>query len=261
MPSDCLILPEDDFANGQFDRDVGTPPRTLLLILSTPRSGSTLACDLLHQAGVCTAHEYFQPYQIRPAMIHRWGLTEEDDAGYCAALARYRTSPNGVLGINLHLHHLKYFERAGHCLPDTIRTVRYMWVSRRDKVAQAVSYEIARQTGQWSSAFTKTRDAEYDYERILGRLRFLQAADRSIRRYLWRRGQFMRPLLYEDIASDHDLVLKAAGSDARVSRPPAIGQQGGTVNAEMIARFRQDHSPRHDLRRRVSTRLGFVGRR
>ena len=124
MPSDPLILPEDDFADGQFDRDVGTPPRTLLLILSTPRSGSTLACDLLHQAGVCTAHEYFQPYQIRPAMMRRWGLTEEDDAGYCAALARYRTSPNGVLGINLHLHHLKYFERARQCLPDTIRTVR-----------------------------------------------------------------------------------------------------------------------------------------
>ena len=69
MPSDPLILPEDDFADGQFDRDVGTAPRTLLLILSTPRSGSTLACDLLHQAGVCTAHEYFQPYQIRPAMM------------------------------------------------------------------------------------------------------------------------------------------------------------------------------------------------
>ena len=95
MPSDSLALPEDDFADAQFDRDVGTPPRTLLLILSTPRSGSTLACNLLHQAGVCTAHEYFQPYQIRPAMMRRWGLTEEDDAGYCAALARYRISPNG----------------------------------------------------------------------------------------------------------------------------------------------------------------------
>ena len=46
---------------------------------------------------------------------------------------------------------------------NTIRTVRYMWVSRRDKVAQAVSYEIARQTGQWSSAFTKTRCAFRDH--------------------------------------------------------------------------------------------------
>ncbi len=256
MPGDPLILPENDFADAQFDQDVGISPRTLLLILSTPRSGSTLACNILHQAGICTAHEYFQPAQIRPAMMHRWGLAEGDDAGYCATLARYRTSSSGVLGVNLHSYHLKHFERARLCLPDTIRKVRYIWVSRRDKVAQAVSYEIASQTGQWSSYFNKTRDPDYNCDNILRRLRFLQGADRTIRRYLWRRGQFMRPLLYEDIVSDHNLVLKAAGSDARVSRPPAILKQGGTVNAEMIARFRQDHSFWDDVRH-LGRRLGL----
>ena len=95
MPSDSLALPEDDFADAQFDRDVGTPPRTLLLILSTPRSGSTLACNLLHQAGVCTAHEYFQPYQIRPAMMRRWGLTEEDDGGIARLWRATAPPPTG----------------------------------------------------------------------------------------------------------------------------------------------------------------------
>lgn len=145
-------------------------------------------------------------------------------------------------------------------LPDLIRTVRYISVSRRDKVAQAVFYEIASQTGQWSSAFAKTQDPEYDYDRTLRRLRFLQAADRTIRRHLWRRGRFIRPLLYKDLTFNHDLVLKAAGPDARVSRPPEIHRQGGTVNAERLGSFQKDRSPRHELRRQFLTRLR-LGRR
>lgn len=242
MPEPPLDLPSEDFADAQFDRDTGVEPRELLLILSTPRSGSTLACNILHQAGHCTAHEYFQPFQVRPAMAARWGVAEGDDAGHVAALARWRTSPGGVLGINLHVHHLPAFERARAFLPASIRTTRHLWISRRDKLGQAVSYEIARQTRQWSSAYDKAREPEYDYDRILRALCGLKGSDAAIRRYLWRRGQFIRPLCYEEFATNPGLVLKAAGSLSEAAPPASIRRQGGAQNAAMIARFRKDHA-------------------
>jgi LPS sulfotransferase NodH len=244
MSVDPLTLPPEDFADARFDRETGVAPRTLLLILSTPRSGSTLACNILHQAGHCTAHEYFQPFQVRPAMAARWGLADSDDAGYVAALARWRTSPGGVLGLNLHAHHLPGFERARPFLPASIRTVRYLWISRRDKLAQAVSYEIARQTRQWSSAFDKTQEPDYDHDRIQRALTDLEGSDAAIRRHLWRRGQFIRPLLYEEFSRDPGLVLKAAGSSAPVAAAASIQRQGGALNAAMIERFRREQALR-----------------
>ncbi len=57
-----------------------------------------------------------------------------------------RTSPNGVFGLRIHAGHLGSLEADPY---DILQAPRYIWIQRRDRLRQAVSYTMAEQTGVW----------------------------------------------------------------------------------------------------------------
>jgi trehalose 2-sulfotransferase len=134
-------------------------PRSSYLILATPRSGSYLLCEALINTQVAgRPTEYFGTPQIR-ALLKQGGL-----ANFAACLARILqegSTPNGVFGAKIIWEFREYFidrlrEIDGYeklPMPQLLSTVfpnlRYIWITRRDKVRQAISYWKALQTGSW----------------------------------------------------------------------------------------------------------------
>jgi len=236
-------LPPEDFVNAAFDEQAPTPTRDLLVILSTPRSGSTFLCDMLRRAGVCVAHEYFQPYQYLPALADRWGARDGnhiDLAAYVAGLRRHRTSAAGILGVNLHGHHLPVFLKAEPAFADL--TPHYVLLRRRDTVAQAVSYHIARSTGAWSSHFAPVADSAYDFAGIDAALRNITLWTTWNEAFLKARGAEPVMLWYEDLVADPAAALAsipgvpanaAAGTDLK-------RQSSGGPGPAFSARYAQD---------------------
>jgi LPS sulfotransferase NodH len=245
-PSDenLKAIPEADLISKQFDRESAAPPARMLVILSTPRSGSTYLCQLLHQSGLCTPHEYFQHEQYLPLAAYRWGCAEGgrvDWRRYAAALERHRTGESGVLGINLHGSHLRRYSEA---LPYfSARSVRYAWLQRRDKLRQAVSFGIAKQTGQWSIEFKRGAEPEYDHEFFRDRLRRIQKQEAFIHAFLELQSIDCETIYYEDFVRDPKSTLGLFGVDYSRLRPSNdrnLRKQANKTNDDFVHRLAAD---------------------
>ena len=134
------------------------------LICTTPRSGSTMLCDLLRQTGVAGAPEsYFRPGSVA-AFCAGFGLPPQDghsyDAAYITAALSAARIHGPPLGLRFMWDAMPVFEarlRACYGTQDTgaallsgaLGRTRYIFLERGDKVAQAVSRARAEQTGLW----------------------------------------------------------------------------------------------------------------
>jgi LPS sulfotransferase NodH len=109
------FIPADDFVSAKYDVMKISRLDKVLILLSTPRSGSTLLSDILRSNEVCLPHEYFQPYQYMPILADRWSAIGKDNIldgrQYIQSLTRCRTFVGGWLGINLHESHIHIYER------------------------------------------------------------------------------------------------------------------------------------------------------
>lgn len=238
------LIPDADFVSASFDTKTVVCPSRMIVILSTPRSGSTYLCERLQGAGFCTAHEYFQQEQYLPLLADRWGCIENGRVSwsrYVLALERHRTSAQRVLGINVHGTHLHHFAEAMPYF--TAPAIRYVWLKRRDKLRQAVSFAIARQTGQWSSNFQLRGEAKYDYGFLRRRLNMIHSQEDLIAAFLHARSLAYDTIYYEDFVSDPRTMLKAAlGVDIGETTPDnrALRRQGGATNDAWVVRLARD---------------------
>lgn len=238
------LIPTADLIDAQYDnaRDVSTTD--VLVLLSTPRSGSTLLCELLRLNDGVLAHEYFQPFQYMQILARRWGCVAGgifNDAAYVGELCKHRTLPNGWLGINVHGSHLKHFAR----MQKHFTGVRFHYVHlvRQDLVAQAVSYEIATQSKQWSSEFETRSDADYSFSRILRKLRVIQNQNALIQSYLMACGVQYRTISYEDLVADIEGTLRSfqcITPERKLTVTPPLRRQAGDRSARWKERFAAD---------------------
>jgi LPS sulfotransferase NodH len=135
-------------------------PHTSYLIYATPRSGSFLLCEALigtRLAGKPT--DYFNPWQTWRLLQ---GCHATNYATCLASILQVGSSPNGVFGGKImwpffedlvgHLRGISGYEKLP--LPELMATafpnLHYIWVTRREKVRQAISYYKALRTDYWA---------------------------------------------------------------------------------------------------------------
>lgn len=138
------------FLGAEFDLPPAATRGPGYVIASTPRCGSMLLCDLLHATGrFGVPTEYFHQQAMIAPLARRLGLTLPVGMGtYVPAVMRRRTTANGVFGAKMHFHQAwgvieqPAFRRylAGN---------RFVWLKRRDVMAQAISLAIAMRTNEW----------------------------------------------------------------------------------------------------------------
>jgi LPS sulfotransferase NodH len=258
-------------------------PDLAYLVCATPRSGSTLLCETLRatgRAGVPLEHfevlratglprqprEYFTGVED-PSVLDRLAplrpgeADREDPERWWARVLAQGTTPNGVWGGKLmwgHVDDLVARARAvdglGHAdlaavLRALLGEVRLIFVTRPDKVAQAVSLWRAVQTQSWRAEEPgggeepgADDEPAYSFAGIDHLVGLLEAHDAAWR--AWFAAQGTDPLVvgYDDLEADPAatvaLVLGALGLDAAGIALPALRRQADERSARWADRYR-----------------------
>lgn len=236
------------------------------VIASSPRTGSTLLARLLWDTGLVGApKEYLNPMQIRDwglRMGHppsRWAMAAlrghavglaalpplcPDPQQHLSQVIAHRTGPRGHFGLKLHYHH---FEQ--HC-PKGIAPLlgaepRWIHITRQDRLAQAISWDRALQSGQWAAHQTGLRMPErYSRKRIQSALDRIEQQEAGWQAAL--AGRSVLKLSYEQLVQDKLGTLQAClawlSVDADSVALPSDGlrKQSDGVSAEWKRRFQRD---------------------
>lgn len=242
-------IPKEDFVDEQYDTNNNARLKKIVLILSTPRSGSTALCNVLYRNKSLVIHEYFQPYQYIPRLAYRWGAYSDagelDNQEYIEQLVKHRVSEEGVLGINLHGSHLDLLERHFESVFPHV-PIKAVHLTRRNKVDQAVSYFLASKTAKWSSMFeVKEFQPEYSYLEIENRLFSILKQEKRIQKFLYEKEIYSYKIDYESLFLSRDVkVQKEFGAffdcGNLVFPSLELKPQAGDVNKRYAERFFRD---------------------
>jgi LPS sulfotransferase NodH len=257
-------------------------PSTAYLVCATPRSGSTLLCETLRATGVA-GHplEHFevlrhsgQPRQPReyfdgagePAIVrHRLAALDtprpdpEPSPQWWTRILRQGATTNGVWGGKLMWGHVDdLLARARELdavgadadLRATLRALlgehlRFVHVTRHDKVAQSVSLWRAVQTQTWRAGRGGPQaEARYDFAGIDHLVRQLEDHDAHWREWFAASGLAPHEVSYDELAADPRAavarVLRALGlPDGGVPRP-ATRRQSDDRSSEWAQRYRAE---------------------
>lgn len=252
----------------------GPAPFHGYVLCASPRTGSTLLCDLLAATGVAGAPDSFFMEGLDPHWTATWGLPKEPRAAqadpaahaqaFLAAVKKAGRGGSAVFGLRL-MHAslprlLQMIDTACPGLPtDKARldwafgNLLYVHLTRHDKLAQAVSMVKAEQTGLWHIAPDGTElerlappaAPQYDFARIAAKRAALTAADADWQDWFRATGITPLTLPYEVLAADPAKavasLLQALGQDAPRTPPEqATGRLADKTSADWISRFKAE---------------------
>lgn len=153
-PEFRLFAPELDFPT--------VPVGLRYCIVSSPRTGSTMLCSALRASRIAGVPFEYLNHELTELWARTRGAAAMDLAEYLAMLEARRTTPNGVFGSKLHYH--QFTRSFGNAI--TVRSIEYLrnhdriiFVTRADKLSQAVSFTIAKKTGEWNRDVSHGRNA------------------------------------------------------------------------------------------------------
>lgn len=145
------------------------PHQLAYLLCATPRSGTTMLCDLLAASGQAGSPQSYFRRQDVGARARAWGLRTENFAderefnrAYLRAVLDEGAGETGIFGLRLMWGTVEeVVERFGWLHPAALADelfeeifgrLVYIHVSRSDKLAQAISLLKAEQSGLWHVA-------------------------------------------------------------------------------------------------------------
>ena len=194
-----LLLPPGGLgsASPEFDPPGHTTPRQVLIIASNQRTGSNLLVSTLTATGKAgVPREYllgragFAEWRRRvgapePTLRGATGMLKRRAFGddtwwscyrwtphsirrYLEEVSALRTTSNGVFAVKVHAYQAAdWYEQYGIDIGRWEVPVRWVRIEREDRLAQAVSFEIALQTDRWSSPESAGSDPPAGRPRIL----------------------------------------------------------------------------------------------
>lgn len=253
-------------------RRPGRPPLLSYVICATHRSGSQLLCELLRNTRVAGwPFEYFLPRdEARDKSVVAAPESFRMDVKFLPRILAGRQTRNGVFGIKVMASYLDEFvdwlrlsrpDLAGAAEADVIAgalpNVRYVHLTRADRVRQAVSLVRAERTGAYEARDgdpAPAFDASFDFEAVDAAVRTLSEEDARWQRFFAGAGVSPHVVGYEDLVTDLAEgvlgVLEALGIEPPPSRDfvsVQLRKQGDAVNGEWAAAYRAAASRRDPL--------------
>jgi len=262
-----------DPRNGEaFDLPLSTEAQCNYVVASTPRTGSTLLCRLLWDLGrVGAPKEYLNPMQMRdweirlgesawqrficgclrgPAVgllrLRRW--TPEELRRYLERIRERRTSAGGLFGIKLHRHHFDQLFGPGKAAFDEVVSPRqWIFLRREDRVAQAVSWARALQSGRWASHQKFGLPVVYRRRQIQRLIELVDVQEAAWETFFSAHEIEPLRLRYEDLSEDREQSLRnvldflGVEGAAEIALPdPDLERQSDDINQRWIERFRSE---------------------
>jgi LPS sulfotransferase NodH len=231
----------------QFDHD--GPPNRCYVVCSTPRSGSSLLCELLCNCGLAGAPTEFFDGQQMGDFMRVWGV--ETFEGFVTELLRRKTGPNGVFGFKLH-HDQLSAELVALDWAATFPGLRYVYITRRDHIRQAVSFSKAIQSEQWASTHDHNgREPRFDPEELRWCLRNIELQEQRWEEHFARHGIRPLRLVYERLVRRQERTLRETLRFLGLALPPGV-----RIPPPTLRRQADHHSERWVRRLRQLERSG-----
>ena len=219
-------------------------PTISYLICTTPRSGSNLLCEALAETGVAGKPGEFFWRDFQPAWSKEWAVSDPSD--YLHKAIDHGSTANGVFGAKLMIYggYIEDVVDVIQRLPEhkgadvsvaelfarAFPNLHYVWLTRRNKLRQAVSHVRATQTGVWvkdkQPGDSLTKGPEFDFD----------ALDRAVQETVmqeaaWQElmsGAGISPLVvvYEDFVISIRETVKSILQFLGVSTPSELNLSG-----------------------------------
>jgi trehalose 2-sulfotransferase len=251
-------------------------PSISYIIASTQRSGTHLLCSILRSTGVAGSPNEFFLSKPGETWEKRSGVPSRER--YIERVLQDNTGANGVFGAVVMW---SYFERmlqmlqelpeynrftGGELIAELFNQPKYIWMRRRNRVEQAVSWTMACQTGIWAQSVGVTPQTDvtpkFDFKVIDEWCNRIAAHEESWANHF--RENRIKPLVlyYEDVVACHrvaaERVLKflALPLPPRMEIPaPAIEKQANEISAQWTASYRKLKRKQTSTLRRIAQRF------
>jgi LPS sulfotransferase NodH len=180
----------------------------------------------------------------RDYMMRR--LRVDTPENYFAELLRRRISKNGVFGMKVHFPHLEAAMRWYPSVLHVLSPVTYIYLNRKDTLAQAVSMAKAMQTDAWQPWDEESATLIYNGPLIAQCLRELYQQKLGWLR--WFEANRITPFIvhYEDSVADAASVVRSivelldvASDEPEQIALPVFEKQGDQINLEWRERFQR----------------------
>ena len=208
----------------------------LVLICFTNRCGSNyLASGLASTGGLNEAREILN-------VEHAASYPDKFTFPSFVRAALQDEQRDGRLAIKVGVPHLEILGEAG--LLDLWRDhIHYVFIERADRLAQAISWEIAVQSGSWHSGIEAHGQAPvYDRTRIEATINYFADSNRTFDVFFGMNGIKATHVLYEELETQPGETV------ARVAH--SIGMQQTTFRPERVSLRRQADHRNNDWRSR-----------
>lgn len=222
------------------------------LVWHTPRSGSTLLCDMLHQtkvAGICDFKRCGFPLGAQDKIEARDFAKKLED--YEAS----QTTENGVFGAKLSWDGLaKLCQWVGvQPVQDWLNTIDlHIYLYRFDIVAQAVSLYIANKRRYFTTMRNPVNDTPiYNYNEIAFRVMLIKRDTTAIESYFVEHGITPTAISFETLTRNpNHLKLMTKGILVSLNQDPdcvdkiepQIKKQENPAKAEYIERYKREQA-------------------
>lgn len=223
------------------------PLESPLLICTTARSGSNLLCDYLnHTRKVGTISEFFNPDIVRGGGFGK-ALSATDKvslSAYIRHLKSTQAAPNGDWGAKL------LYEDMESLLPlaamrELFQGAKIVFLRRRNKLSQAVSYYLAQATGKWIATdrgHTPIEDVPFNFKKIDDCLRMLARQEAYWTSFFSYCELTALEVIHEDTIKDPETSLRRILSfaDIQMDEIPVktgLAEQKSTINAVFLRAY------------------------
>ena len=220
-------------------------PAISYIICALPRSGSSLLCIGLRKTKVAgNPWEYFHARTIQQG-LKSWGITTREE--YLDKVVEEECTPNGVFGVKIFWSE---FSKLGGLLTTRLPDSRYILLTRRDKIRQAISFDKALQTNVWAQGRDEDLPTHerlrFDFHRIRQLHHRIVAHELAWTRYFARHGVTPLDICYEDFTDSLDETLRRIVSylgvefpdDHRVG-PGKMVKMSDEISEEWVERYRE----------------------
>jgi LPS sulfotransferase NodH len=240
------------------------------IICATPRSGSTLLCDLLGQTGIAGHSDSFYRQESVADFCAAWGVVPgsgvDFERQYLAAAIRAGTGETDSFGIRVMWPSMPFLlEQLRRLFPDetsdtgriaaAFGTPVYIHLQRRGRVAQAISRVKAEQSGLWhryadGSAREQAKAyqaPQYDGGQLEQFIAEAEAHEAHWHHWFGMIGVTPFELTYEELSSDPTTALAktlgALGKDPDIATGVTV-KSARLADAQSLAwaeRFAREH--------------------
>ena len=236
-------------------------PEVSYAILTTPRSGSTYLCDLLDSTAIAGHPSEHLRFAAQELSLY----SNFDYLRLLDSVMEHRTTSNSVFGTKVISHFLFELQKAKPDFKQIFRAIdKFILLIRKDKVAQAVSLELAQKTEVWhihhdakkASYKSQLDSIEIDdslLDDVAKKVSFIKQQENLLKNILANNNIEPLVVVYEDILEDASTQINRILNFLEISKPPGHTLQISSGIKRMPSNISQEIIRRHKEREKISS--------